>query len=860
MIWDSIKYGWTTCYWLTIEGLPVVWSEIPLPYVYGGLENDPGLIIDRSSEVGQLVDRDTGMGQGLPLSFSLAQSATSANWLRAPLHSSSIVTDVNATDASGSVQITVADATGFGQWDPIFLGLECFQSNDGLSGDTFTNCARALYGSKPTAHFRGTGSGQLTDRPRIWRGREIRLFAIPVAPDGTPVYTDLEADSTEVFRGYIDQGPSREGAKFSFEALSLDRLLAQPLPGGQSGKILDVDPRFEIHTAFTLYAKLDAKDSGGSSVTGYPFEIQIQPFAALADGDLLSAKEQAFLISAAWDAQIALISGPAVKIVYLTGADYVIDLMGWDSGNKVVTTCYLRLPADSTIRKTILTFGVDGKTASGEKGWTTGIATASNWGPVYKSDGNLEQTFATGVNGMGYCQALAVQLDEPAEAVPTPGFMHIDGKTYAYLASQVVGNIAHLNQLFDSTGHYFTPTASWIGKQAILAFRRDGNPSVLAACLLESTGNLHLRGGYDQFGFGQGYGIPEDAIDLGSFSLLDNQANAYASSVGGSSKSFEDMLSGFLALAQRGIVARPDASGKVRLGIVSTEPGGSGDAYTILDGDLLSYTGDPVANIQRREPITQIKVATSPDPQGTDAGTSYTAQELSGVLDSGGTVLDLTVTTQPGVDIGTKIKAWAASILDQSHTIQAVDLKVVPWLPVTVGDSVRLNVTTPSLWSWKDGTSGYNGCGRCIGAKRDLAGGALTLTLLLEGSQRIEGLSPACRVNAFSPSYSAPTQVDIPIAYLAHMKAALVANGGPIRVLHYQPGGGYEGSGGFLGISAAAKVTVSGTDYTRLTVSDHSGLSIGLNTSTSWLTLPATSTATDYQRFYAHSGDGSMWG
>jgi hypothetical protein len=64
----------------------------------------------------------------------------------------------------------------------------------------------------------------VTDRPRYWRGRQVRLWAYLVTPAGLVL-----ADRREVWRGTMSSGPDRSGAGWAFEALSLDRVLERPI-------------------------------------------------------------------------------------------------------------------------------------------------------------------------------------------------------------------------------------------------------------------------------------------------------------------------------------------------------------------------------------------------------------------------------------------------------------------------------------------------------------------------------------------------------------------------------------------------------------------------------------------------------
>ena len=63
-VFSSGQYGYDLIYWITIEGIPVVWSEraagLALPTGYGS--EVAGLVIDDSSAIGSEVDPLGGIG------------------------------------------------------------------------------------------------------------------------------------------------------------------------------------------------------------------------------------------------------------------------------------------------------------------------------------------------------------------------------------------------------------------------------------------------------------------------------------------------------------------------------------------------------------------------------------------------------------------------------------------------------------------------------------------------------------------------------------------------------------------------------------------------------------------------------
>ena len=85
-IWTPIKYGWSHVYWLTIEGIPYVFAQAEtgktLPAGY--TSELPTLVVADSARVGAVVNRDTGIGAGFPLTFTALDSAELAGMMARP--------------------------------------------------------------------------------------------------------------------------------------------------------------------------------------------------------------------------------------------------------------------------------------------------------------------------------------------------------------------------------------------------------------------------------------------------------------------------------------------------------------------------------------------------------------------------------------------------------------------------------------------------------------------------------------------------------------------------------------------------------------------------------------------------------
>lgn len=896
-VWSPSKYGWGTVFWLRVEGVPFVWIERETTQTLPtGCTQDASLVIDRSSEVGQLVDRNTGLGSGFPLTFHLLDTVASRSWLKRWAYSA----DLNADASQSAVTLNVTSAQNWpapGTPQPLWLGIEriTYGGTTVVAGVTtqFTGCTRGTAGSLSTAHYAGTLGGQCTDLPRWWRGRQVRLFASPVDPSGYMTGSTLESECEEVWRGHLDDGPNRVGNLWEFGALSLDRLLSRPLVAPVVGKIVGTG-KYPIKSADTFHLFLAGYDGlTAAAAMTWGFNISIYPYAALADNTVLTPDEQAGYIKAAWATAIL----PATAAPNMVGGafnanTYIGDVVVYPQpvdvkkGANFSSVEYYKgswtftvrlLTAAGTLRVECAR-AVNGSQVGGPMSGIIWAAPYSNNGVqslLLHSAGHLLTDVKTTSAPPAALAGITVQMDAGADAVPTSGKLLVQGiPAISYSAADVTTpGVAHFTGI---TGYSADP-AKLMGKSVEVGFLETGSFADVMRRLLVSSGTaLNRHSVYDTLGYGQGYSLDANttaadnraAVDPDSFAklatgaLVDLQAN-----VSGAGQSFADIFGGVCALANRAIVARVDsgttAGGavglrRVRLGMVETDPGGSHYTVTITNLDLLTGDGEPVQTVRRRDVLNTITVQLV---QGSDEGDKYIVRDGPAVAEQGAIEATFSLPVQ-NKTITTAIEQWTLSRFAAAQTLQAIEVQCVPWVgDVEVGDVVRLDLTHYAIWQWTTGTPGYTGQGRVLGVRRRLADGAMTLTILIDGATSMRSLSPAAQVSAFAGPAAAPTTIDLPNQYHAHMVQALTDAGADIRLDHYTPGGGAEAGGGFYTISAAALVDVAGTSYCRLTRATVGGGAVlsTASASPSTLTLPATANASTYQGLFAHTLDGSSW-
>jgi hypothetical protein len=137
-----MQYGWSHVYWMTIEGIPFLPCERALsktvPIGFGS--EVATLVVDNSARVGAVIDRNTGIGAGFPLSFKLLDSPTMSAYMTRQTVVRYLKTAVNST----AIQfLTLDDVSGL--TSPVWLGRECITFS-GTAGATLDPCTRGVAG------------------------------------------------------------------------------------------------------------------------------------------------------------------------------------------------------------------------------------------------------------------------------------------------------------------------------------------------------------------------------------------------------------------------------------------------------------------------------------------------------------------------------------------------------------------------------------------------------------------------------------------------------------------------------------------------------------------------------------------
>lgn len=838
MIWDAVKYGFSPLYWMTVEGIPVVWIEkatnktLPTNFT----TEAPVLSIDKSGAIGiEQIDRMSGNPSTPPFAFNLLDSTVTRDWMRKP----SAKTVLTAAASTTAVTFNVADSTGF--TTEAYIGMERV-SIGGTTPTSLTGLTRGVNGW-PYAHPLGTGSQLVTDRPRFWRGRQVRLYAAPMDAAGYVTGATLASDSIEIWRGRISTTPVRTQDGFSLEAEALERILDSELPTVVSGKLESFGGYYPAKLGSSVKFLIDIRDSTNLVLAQYMFALKPFNGTSYTQNQMLTGATLRKLVTDAFTSAITTLGAGAD----LKGLTFTPKNGGWIAQvglGTFATAAYVKVEAtvfNGTTQKTFT--GVSNKLTAAlnlvEVPW---IFYDSPWG--------LYDAYAPTYTG-----CVTVKLDDSkAASIPSSGTVYIGTAeiAYPYSNGQYIDGKAVLPfKVGVSTDELVNSIGSNVQIKSIVS----GMHYEQLLTVLESSGTTSSRGTYDTLARGAGYALDSSMIDTGSTTvaaLYNNSGTKYLD--GGS---FWDLFSGLFGLYKIALVQRYNSvSGRVQLSIVSTAPPVAPDSVTIADTDLLAHKGDPVTAVRRLEAPNSIQITMSDAYAGSDYICIF--NDVPNIEAQGIRKADLQITVENREKLQAEATYLAASSFAYDQSAQAAELLVPPWVRAEIGDTVILsNLTHPSLWTWttSPGQVGYSGLGRIIGKTMELASLQCKLVVIFDGGTTSRALSPAPEVSAFTGLATNVTSMTVPLQYYAHFAATRAATGGNYYVHHYRPGQ-VETITQFHLVTAEA--VVGGACV--LTIGSHvGGHTVVANSSR--LTLPTLTGGklVAFQQYFAHAGDTANW-
>lgn len=838
MIWDAVRYGFSPVYWLTIEGIPVVWIEKAtgkaLPS--GFVTESACLSIDKTGAIGvEQIDRLKGNPSTPPFAFKLLDSTVSRDWLRKPSTQTTLTS--SATAAAGS--LSVASSAGFST--ECFVGLERMTIS-GTAPTTLTLSARGVNGWA-YAHPVGSGSQLVSDRPRLWKGRQVRLYAAPMDASGYVTGSTLASDSIEIWRGRLGTTPGREQDGFAFEADALERILDGELPSIISGKITNVGGYFPAKLGSTVKFMFDIRDATNLVLAQYSFTLKPFNGTAYTQNQLLSGSTLRKLVIDAFSSAITVLGAGAdlkgLQFYNVGGGIYTAQIGLGTFG----TAAYVKVDATVSNGTTQQTF-----TAIGNK-----LANAYN---VIEISGWKFRDSPWSYNQLdsNSSSVVAVLLDDQkAASVPASGNVEIGENTYKFVTSSFVDGRA---VLYLDTPMQWPELTSLINANVQIRNLVSGAYWEQILTVLESSGTAALRGTYDTLPRGAGYALDSSMINVSSFTTAADMVSVTATTVEDGA-SFWDMFGGLFGLYRRAFVQKySSTAGRIQLTIVSTMAPAVPDSSTVTDSELLAYKGDPITAVRRIEAPNSITLTMPDSVQNNEYICIF--NDVPNIEAQGMRSADLRIPASDRDLLQAEATYLVASSFAYDQSAQAAELLVPPWIRADVGDTVILSgLTHPSLYTWttSPGQTGYDGLGRVVGRTFDPISLQVKLVVLFDGGTIARGISPSAEVSAFTGIATNVTSMTIPLEYYAHFASTRSSTGGNYYVQHYRPGQVETATQWHL---VTAESVVGGACV--LTIGSHVG-GHTVVTGSSRLTLPTRTGGriVPFQRYFAHVDDGSNW-
>ena len=749
---EALKRGYSVVYALQIEGIPWLFVETSPKRATADAEpTDPtyyhsdygggvvaGLIID-GQKVAQELDRETGVARARKISFRLAHKPLSGSDILDDLFARpTLYSDLLADVDTGDTAFTAKAVGGGWAAGGVYLGSEYIHAG-GVSHSepttTFSSLTRGQWGDKYDHKNKGvTGSQWATNRPQCWRGRLVTLWECLVDPEGRAVFDRWMSGNycRQVWKGTLETNPLPTAAGFQLTAAALTRKLTKKM--GFTGV-------WETHMVSATKAQ-----STTGPLTG-PDDTNVYMRPALYDpGEAHVGFKIKITGGTSINTQVSGLSARTNNLgLYMFPADYAGEIA---TALVAASSSALENPwAWNTSKKEfVVAFDVAGAAASGTKMLADSYAyTDTGSCPYFLTPGQivpvqLAMDLGDGIATNGFKFELNYEWDQPDShpwlvlhnfesesfqdyTLPTAGLMVVED---ADTGAQEVLRYGDGRAIDDT---------QW-GLYAIHVLQRGINGTLVNLAkpirltlvtgaldtlddamltLLESSGT-GTRGAKDTLGYGMGYNIDDDHIDLAGFAAM-YFADRTVVAIDEGKTTFEDALGGWLALSGTCIALRRNSSGVVQLSPQKHEV----YQFSTLDPAVKTITAADVL-IRGLEPL---QVVNAPN-EVKIAAKSYIMDDAPDVL-----VRSIPEMIREGVH-SWSMTAPEMSKADANVAAQrlialgagqyALSLTLGPWVDIQSGDPCVLQLGGHlGTFDFSGGAMGTTTLhARCIGVERDL--------------------------------------------------------------------------------------------------------------------------------------------
>lgn len=879
---DALRYGWQVCWALKVEGIPYLFTEYDLDgSAPTGYTIEPSLVVDDSDRIGSQVDDRSGVARSYDLAVRLLSTTVTRDLMSPPSATTRLVLDFDWNDVADVSVEDVSDSDWPTNNGHFYIGREyvAYSVKDAVSSpNTFDTLTRGEPNGEWRSYqydLRSSLGTWVTNRPILWRGRIVELYAVAVDPGGGVTGANVLSNAALLWRGHISSKPQVSHDGWTLSCRSQERRLEEPIGvevNGQGTWVYDADPLIEVDPTFAITVTVYWDQTVAPATTTFT----LQPFSTLFPGDTIHLQTARALVLAEWSTRLTAIGAPVTSYVS-TVAKWTLTSAGqlWPGDNSIKSWWVLEYVGafGAGVGHHVCHMQIDGQDVTGfvlgGSGQTNEVAGTTADPILVKSPLNCYA--ANSLDG------LEVSIDEGSVSdIPTTGYVLVElgETTYAFeyasvyqLASNssivrvvLADGQAGLDQftadaLEGSVDVFEVKFATKLGPESPQdAMRRS----------LLSSGRGDNDATYDTLS--RRAGLDLDSVDTDSF---DSELDGAWTELGEQEvlldkrASWSKVWGPLLALSERCVISRPTADcDAVEIAVVRTSVCDIGTAATTITDDDLLVTGDgstPIREVELRDSPNVIEVSLR-DSRGEDLGTIVSVDDT--LRDAAGEQRWTMQAQGFGrTELAPAVGAWAKMRATDAQLLRTYELDVAPWVrhsddtPIRVGDVVRLEITNFRMSDPSSALAGYSGPARVLGWQITPRDYAARLLVGVSGIFTPYALCPSAEVLAYDHA-TVTTQIDIGADYYVLM-LAYIAGETDFDLVAYVPS--YDNATA-KGYTVDGVTYVAGApDVTRLSISAITGAP-DLSTATHWLTLPVRASCNDAQLRHMHTNTpGAVW-
>lgn len=786
--WGHIVRGYSLNYFCEIEGVQYRFVEKDVGFSSGNHTDSFSLIVDDSQKAHYKIDRFKGLSAASGVTIGVLDPENELDvFTRA-----SVQIPISEAVAYNVTSISLdSDSTNFGSSGVVFLGKEAlkFTTNTGPSGspaNTLQGITRPFgsgydYGTKTTEKFR-----TVTNRKRVWDGCEVDLRAMLLDPYGRAVGTSYSDNyQRQIFSGEVDGVPGYDSGVWVLQTRDLLRRLTKKIGQGAIAKTAPATTQavaagagFALAEGSSLYVRTSGSEllrlrvvgsAGQGNYDSVELNLSLSSLNLPTYHTLFEGIEA--ILSVIKNLQLTPLTSTSgyiyeqCKILHFAdgytldtdGSVFVGLAVGPESGNdygitEIKASIVPGYPVPHWLPEGITFFSDDSDQASLAELMKKKIEgfTGQTMEHIVIKQPPDSNTFLGSWTGSGF--AILEGDNDFSELVK------YESISTAGIPNRIVLEHCTRNILGQQVNVFK-------GEREIKQALRQGSLSEaqnntlggLACRVLESSGNPAERGAFDVFPAGFGYALKasdhvmDDPQTLGNPDVcIASTLNFQADMILTGGVSFEDYFGG-TAAAMGFCFSWVRYQNDLKIGCVSTFPGGSSEAYTLTDKDLVA--GSSVEIVKVAAGPNEVIVEQSETPT-VKAKSQYTYRVIEDMLSRGTESRKVKLFGLDEASFFVFAKSLSVSLVNNSSSDVAYRLKVRPGRDYLAGQNIRVNITHPSVFDWKNNTTGLSDTAKVTEVQRDLSTGECTLTLMTSATTFFPVLCPVAIVTSYNGSGS----------------------------------------------------------------------------------------------------------